>query len=325
MNLDFMQTPEFKAARDLFIAKYNDQGRSYCTCVGFFDKNSGWVEDRNPQCHIGPHSPGTSEDGGYYDEDDEWVDDEDAGRVSAPLVIFSGFQEYNNTTDEKPDLFEFWFNYQKNHPIIGAGVLNEDWKDAYDNGWMFRTDLNYNTVCCSVFFTRWPSEFSGACRAMKLLVEAGCQPDMAFLVSTVMTSDDKGNLIEQVQNSHMPCQSHLYGDFPYNFLSHKDIGKDKGTYRSKHTYTSINGVFCSTPQYHYGGIKDITKGDGAKIVRALRSVNSTAWVQGADIFYTKEQHEKEMSRKGVSLMIQTAQLPDAVKALNAVREEILNG
>lgn len=323
MNLDFLKTPEFADARAAFVSKYEDQGRSDCTCVGFFDEDNGFVPDSNPQCHIGLSRPGSSEDGGYYDEDDEWVEVDEL-TVEKPLVIFSGFQEYDEDDSDKADIFEFWFNYQKNHPIIGKAVLNEDWEDAYNKGWMFHTDLHYNVLSCSIFFTRWPSEFAPACRAMKLLVEAGCQPDMAFLASTVVSADSEGNLFERILNSHMPCQSHLKDDFPKNFLSHKVVSKPGKTYREHPTYDSIDGVFCTNRGYVYGGMKDIT-GDGAKIVRALRSGSSSDWVQGADIFYTRAQHEKELARRGHGLLIKPNTLPAVAKALNAVREEILNG
>ena len=243
--------------------------------------------------------------------------------VKNPQAIFSGFQEFHHSKEKKDDLFEFWFNYHKGHKILGEGVLNEDWKDAYDNGWVFHTDIPYNQLCAAIFWTRWPSEFTLRTKAMKMLVESGTHPDIAFLVSTVMTYKDGGGLSESCASGHMPCASHLQGNIVGNFLRGTPITKEVKTYEKKPTYTSIDGVFSNNSGYIGGGLAGIKDPLGEKLVSILRRHAGGGWKKGPDIFMTEDFHNQLRALAGDGLEISVGGMADLAKDLNKFREEVI--
>ncbi len=305
---DFLKTEEYASARAAFLEKYNEQDRRDCTCLGFYMDNEEFEDDDNPQCHVGLTTTLRHDH-------------------RKPLAIFSGFQEHHKIQGDQSKLFKFWYEYQASHDILGKGVLNSGWKDAYDAGWVFRTDIPHDVLCAALLWTRWPSEFPAHCDAMKVLTEAGVHPDMAFLVSTITATDENGRLREVVANSHMPCPSHLPDEFVTNFLKHKvtEDNLKKPNYYSAKKYSCINGVFGGSDKYYYGSWDSIGSDLGRKIKLALLQCVNDDYKPSPDIFFTKEVWQKQLERSGTRNIIPAKALVKLVEPLNNIREEIVNG
>ncbi len=296
-----LETEAFLKARTIFKKKA-DRQRGTVACVGWFSDKGGYVDDNNPQCHAGLL---------YWDQK--------APRGAKPLAIFSGFQRDNSSSKDKKALGEFWFNYQKNHPVWGKGVLNTDFEDVWENGWVFDTKHPRNVLCSAIFATRWPTEHPNQCRAMLRYVQAGMQPDIAFVLSTISHADvGSGEISFYHRSGHMPCRDGAPRDFAERFVKYqtKNVGDN---YIDSPGYSGIDLVFSNQDDYN-------GKGKSSPLYSLVEDSVSgkTGWCPSKDIFFTKAAWERERARKNsAGWSIQEKDLQKVAKAFNQYREEIL--
>lgn len=293
-----LKDKDFLTAREGF-SKHAAKNRGSCTCVGWFTNEGKYVEDKNPQCHIGLN---------YY-------------RASGtPLVIFSGFQRNHRNNTDKKALGEAWFKYQKAHPIWGKAVLNEDFEDVYENGWMFSTDHPRNTLCSAIFATRWPTEHPAQCRSFVEYVKAGMQPDMAFVLSTISSYAEGDKMVEfQYKSGHMPCWEGAPSSFVKSFLSYT-TAKEDVSYKESPGYAYIDKVFPA------GNVSYENTGRASPLSLRLKESLSeeVGYRPSRDIFYTRKVYEREMAKAGnPDWSIPIKELPQVAAAMNKYREEIL--
>jgi len=301
-SLDFLKTEEYAAARESFVKKASGN-RASCTSVGFFQKDH-YKDDRNPQCHIGLK----------------------LGGEKGIKAIFSGFQRDHKALpkndEKKKEIGGFFFHWIKTHPVWGKSILNTTFEDVWENGWVFSTNQEQTTLSSAVFATRWPTEFPASCLAFKLLTEAGCHPDIAFLTSTISTVEEKTGDIRYYYNSgHMPCPSGVGDEFVQSFLKGRTY-KTGPTFFEAANYSGIDDVFRPMSTYVYADQVGRTKLFQAVNV-ALKGVKDV-WKETSDIFYTEEIWKKERAVKDQDFRISKENLPKVVKALNEFREEMLN-
>lgn len=295
MNLE---DENFLSARAKFVQKLKNNGGESCTCVAFYNEEEGFIDDGNPQCHIGLS---------YYQEVN-------------PLVIFSGFQRNHKSHKDKKQIGQAFFNYLVKHPVWGKSILNETFEDVYENGWMFSTNQNNNNLCSAVFATRWPTEFPASCKAFATYVEHGMQSDIAFLLSTISAEDlDDGNIYFMYNSGHMPCAAGVPDTFVKNFLSYKTYEKDdKNIYKDIPKYSGIDRVFLHK---HYD---DSTVYNTKLYLRVKSILSGDVFTPTKDIFLTKDFWEKKRGDKDQSWVINIQKdLAKVVEEMNVFREEIL--
>lgn len=292
---NMLDNKDFLKAREKFSshAEYN---RTDVTCVGWIDEEFNYHEDSNGQCHIGLN---------YY-----------KGKKVPPLVILSGFQRDNWPRKDTKTLGEVWFAYQKAHPIWGKAVLNKDFEDVYEKGWMFDTKHPRNELCSAIFATRWPTEHPEQCRAFATYVKAGMQEDIAFVLSTISSQEEGESTISFFRRSgHMPCADGAPNSFVRNFLNYTSLDGEE-TYYKNQRYAFIDRVFY-----------DKAEEKGERTTLSLRVKEALTGEVGykptKDIFYTRAAYEKELARKGKpAWLIREKDLPNVVAAMNKYHKEL---
>ena len=285
-----------------------NKSKSSCTSVGFLLDNGEYLDDNNPQCHIGLK---------LYGHEDK--------KHSVEYII-SGFQRDHTRVknflvseeESKKGLLKAMFRMLKEHKGWGMGILNETPEDVYENGWVFRTDVPRNLLCSSVFATRWPTEFPANCMAMKMLMDAGCDSDIAFVASLTLSGNEKGGLLEASHPSgHMPCPDGADKGWAKNFLTNKVVNDGEKTYKELPRYSAIDGVY--KPGTGYGG------GDCSLIYDVLRrSLKKAAkYKPGSDIFYTEALFNKEQAARMGKVSISKEDFPLFIENLHKLKKELM--